>query len=155
MNSQSSQLANRFREVILNGKWVANTNFKEQVSNVTLDDATKKIGSLNTIALLTFHIHYYVAGVLKVLEGGSLEISDKFSFDIKPNFSKDDWELLKSNLWNDAERFATLVEQIPDSKLNDVFVDAKYGTYLRNIDGMIEHCYYHLGQIVLIKKLLK
>ena len=155
MNSQSSQLANRFREVILNGKWVANTNFKEQVSNVTLDDATKKIGSLNTIALLTFHIHYYVAGVLKVLEGGSLEISDKFSFDIKPNFSKDDWELLKSNLWNDAERFATLVEQIPDSKLNDVFVDAKYGTYRRNIDGMIEHCYYHLGQIVLIKKLLK
>lgn len=155
MNSQSIQLANRFREVILNGKWVANTNFKEQVSNVTLDDATKKIGSLNTIALLTFHIHYYVAGVLKVLEGGFLEISDKFSFDIKPNLSEDDWELLKSNLWNDAERFARLVEQIPDSKLNDVFVDAKYGTYLRNIDGMIEHCYYHLGQIVLIKKLLK
>jgi len=155
LNSQSIQLANRFREVILNGKWVANTNFKEQVSNVTLDDATKKIGSLNTIALLTFHIHYYVAGVLKVLEGGFLEISDKFSFDIKPNLSEDDWELLKSNLWNDAERFARLVEQIPDSKLNDVFVDAKYGTYLRNIDGMIEHCYYHLGQIVLIKKLLK
>jgi hypothetical protein len=27
--------------------------------------------------------------------------------------------------------------------------------YYINIDAMIEHCYYHLGQIVLIKKLLK
>ncbi|MGJ8593340.1 MAG: hypothetical protein ACSHXF_12375 [Aquaticitalea sp.] len=44
---------------------------------------------------------------------------------------------------------------MPDSQLNAVFVDAKYGTYLRNIDGMIEHSYYHLGQIVLIKKLLQ
>lgn len=28
------------------------------------------------------------------------------------------------------------------------------GTFLRNMDAMIEHAYYHLGQIVLIKKLL-
>jgi hypothetical protein len=41
-----------------------------------------------------------------------------------------------------------------DEKLKDVFVEEKYGTYQRNIDGMIEHSYYHLGQIVLIKKLL-
>jgi len=44
---------------------------------------------------------------------------------------------------------------MPDSKINEVFVNEKYGTYLRNIDGMIEHCYYHLGQITLIKKLLQ
>ena len=39
--------------------------------------------------------------------------------------------------------------------MNEGFVDEKYGTYLRNIDGMIEHAYYHLGQVVLIKKLLE
>ena len=41
-----------------------------------------------------------------------------------------------------------------EEKLDEAFVDEKYGTYHRNIDGMIEHCYYHLGQIVLIKKML-
>lgn len=40
-------------------------------------------------------------------------------------------------------------------KLNLPFVNEKYGTYLRNIDGLIEHSYYHLGQITLIKKLIK
>jgi len=47
------------------------------------------------------------------------------------------------------------VEQMPTSQLQDAFTDEKYGTYLRNILGMLEHSYYHLGQIVLIKKLLK
>ena len=39
-------------------------------------------------------------------------------------------------------------------KLEDVFFDEKYGTYLRNIEGMIEHCYYHLGQVSLIRKMI-
>ena len=34
------------------------------------------------------------------------------------------------------------------------FIDAKYGTFLRNIEGVIEHSYYHLGQISLIRKLI-
>ncbi|MEG1022142.1 MAG: hypothetical protein RSE50_11550 [Myroides sp.] len=41
-----------------------------------------------------------------------------------------------------------------DEKLDSVFVDEKYGSYRRNIEAMIEHSYYHLGQIVLIKKML-
>jgi len=114
-----------------------------------------KIDSLNTIAMLTFHIDYYIAGIVNVFEGGDLEIKDKFSFDIPSIESQQQWEALLSKLWTDSERFAALLEQMPDSQLDEVFVDEKYGTYRRNIDGMIEHCYYHLGQITLIKKLLK
>ena len=152
--STTLQLAKRFREVVLDGLWIANTNFKHQLSDVTWEQATTKIGSLNTIAMLTFHIDYYIAGLVHVFEGGDLEIRDKYSFDLPPVESQQQWEDLLNKLWNDAERFATLLEQMPDSKMNEGFVDEKYGTYLRNIDGMIEHCYYHLGQITLIKKLL-
>ncbi|MCB0491064.1 MAG: hypothetical protein KDC93_01485 [Cyclobacteriaceae bacterium] len=31
-----------------------------------------------------------------------------------------------------------------DTKLDAAFVDEKYGTYQQNIEGVIEHCYYHL-----------
>lgn len=104
--------------------------------------------------MLTFHIDYYIAGLVNVFEGGDLEIRDKYSFDLPPLESPEQWENLKNKLWNDSEKFAILLEQMPDSKMNEPFVDEKYGTYLRNIDGMIEHCYYHLGQITLIRKLL-
>ncbi|MEG2310345.1 MAG: DUF1572 domain-containing protein, partial [Chryseobacterium sp.] len=76
--STTSQLSKRFREVLLDGKWIANTNFKEQLSDVTWEQATTKIDSLNTIAMLTFHIDYYIAGLVNVFEGGDLEIKDKF-----------------------------------------------------------------------------
>jgi hypothetical protein len=56
--------------------------------------------------------------------------------------------------WVDAENFATLVEQLPENKLGETFTDEKYGNYYRNLHGIIEHAHYHLGQIVLIKKLL-
>lgn len=154
MNSVS-QLTKRFREVILDGFWIANTNFKDQLSDVTWEQAKEKVGSLNTIAMLTFHIDYYIAGIVNVLEGGELEIKDQFSFDLPPIESPEQWEALLNKLWADAEKFVALLEQMPGSKLDEVFVDEKYGTYQRNIDGMIEHAYYHLGQITLIKKLLK
>ncbi|WP_143882841.1 DinB family protein [Chryseobacterium binzhouense] len=153
--STSLQLAKRFREVILDGKWIANTNFKDQLSDISWEQGTTKIADLNTIAMLTFHIDYYIAGLINVFEGGDLEIRDKYSFDLPPVESQLQWENLLNKFWTDAEKFADLLEKIPDSKMNEVFVDEKYGTYLRNIDGMIEHAYYHLGQISLIKKLIK
>jgi len=148
-----SQIASRFREVILNGTWVANTNFKDQLSNLSLEQATRKIDSLNTIAILTSHVHYYISGILNVLEGGTLDIKDKFSFDFPPVKSKEDWETILNNFWSDSEKFASLVEQMPEEKLKEDFTDKRYGSYERNINAMIEHSYYHLGQIVLLKKL--
>ena len=50
----TKEVADRFREVILNGKWIANTNFKDQVYDLDWRQATMQVGSLNTIALLTF-----------------------------------------------------------------------------------------------------
>ncbi len=41
-----------------------------------------------------------------------------------------------------------------NEKLFENFVDEKYGNYYRNIDGIIDHSYYHFGQISLIKKLI-
>ncbi|RLD29113.1 MAG: DUF1572 domain-containing protein [Bacteroidetes bacterium] len=150
----TTEIANRFREILLNGDWVAATNFKDQLSDLTWEQATTKIGKLNTIAILTFHINYYIAGILNVFEGGSLDIRDKYSFDLPPIKSQEDWEKLLDKMWNDAEKFANIVELMPDKKLEEVFVDEKYGSYKRNINAMIEHSYYHLGQITLIKKMV-
>ncbi len=147
-------IANRFREVILNGTWIANTNFKDQLSQTDWELATAKIGSLNTIAVLAQHIHYYIKGINNVFSGGTLDIRDQFSFEFAPIDSKQKWDDFLSTFWADAEAFASLVEQLPTEKLQQSFVDEKYGSYQRNIDAMIEHSYYHLGQIVLIRKML-
>lgn len=151
----SAILANRFREVILNGVWIANTNFKNELTAIDWKLATTKYQNLNTIALLAQHIHYYVNGIKQVFLGGNLEIRDRFSFDFPEIESQSQWEIFLDKFWKDAEEFADLIKKMSEEKLLENFVDEKYGSYSRNIDAMIEHSYYHLGQIVLIKKLLK
>lgn len=147
-------MATRLREVFLDGHWIANTNYKEQLLSITWEQATQRIDHLNTIAALTFHINYYLAGLLPVLAGGKLSISDKYSFDTRPILSKNDWDKLVEEFLSNAAQFALWVTELEDAKLDEPFADEKYGSYLRNIEGVIEHSYYHLGQIVLIKKLI-
>ena len=149
------QIANRFKEVILDGKWIASTNWKTVIESLTWEQATQKIGDLNTIALLTFHINYYISGLLEVFNGGDLTIRDKFSFDASPIEKAEDWEKLKNELYSNSEQFAAHVAAMTDEQLNAPFIMEEYGNFRRNIEGVIEHCYYHFGQIVVLKKLLE
>ena len=52
----------------------------------------------------------------------------------------------------EGETFAALVEAMPPQKLLEDFTDSKYGTYQSNLLGTIEHNHYHLGQMVILKK---
>lgn len=148
-------LANRLREVLLTGKWIANTNFQEQISNLPWQHAIEHVGNLNTIAQLTFHINYYLKGILNVLNGGDLEISDKYSFDMPEIRSEAEWNILVDDFLTQSELFAKRVELLNENWFDKPFVHEKYGSYLRNIEGVIEHTYYHLGQVVLIRKLIE
>jgi len=149
----TAQIAKQFSDVHSGGNWTS-VNLKETLADITWQQATTKIESFNTIAVLVFHMNYYVSAVLKVLEGGTLDAHDKYSFDLPPILSNDDWEKLLNKTWTDAGNFAALIEQLPESKLGEIFSDEKYGNYYRNITGIIEHIHYHLGQIVLLKKMI-
>ena len=148
-----SQIARHFREVQFGGNWT-DVNLKDQLADVTWQQATTRVHSFNAIAMLVYHMNYYVCSVINVLQGNPLDAHDKFSFDLPPIQGPEDWERLLDQTRADAETFAQLTEQLPEEKLAETFVLEKYGNYYRNLHGVIEHTHYHLGQIVLIKKLL-
>ena len=150
----SKQLTKRFTDLFLDGKWIANTNYQEQLTATSFEAAMKQVSDLNTIAKLTYHINYYLKGILNVFNGGDLEIRDKYSFDLPAMITETDWENLVNELITNATIFAERIEAMSIEKLESPFVDEKYGSYRRNIEGVIEHSYYHLGQIVLIRKLV-
>ncbi|MGN7824808.1 DinB family protein [Chitinophaga sp. 22536] len=148
------QIAKHFRDVHFGGNWTA-VNLKDTLADVDWQVATTRINGLNTIAVLVFHINYYVDAVLKVLQGEPLQASDKLSFDLPPVTSEEDWQRLVNKTLVQAESFAGLVERLEEKQLSEDFTDGKYGTWYRNLAGIIEHTHYHLGQIVVIKKIIK
>lgn len=150
----TAQIAKHLREVHFGGNWTV-SNLKEQLTGVTLEQALTQVHGFNTIATLTYHINYYIHEVIKVLEGQPLTASDKYAFAHPPFGTQQEWDDFLNKCWDEAEHFASLIEKLPDSILAEDFTDPKYGTWYRNFAGIIEHSHYHLGQIALIKKLVK
>lgn len=149
----SAQIAKHIKDVYFGGNWTS-INLTKTLADVSWQQATTQVHDFNTIATLVYHINYFVDAVLTVLQGEQLTAHDKYSFDLPPILSQQDWEKLLDKTWINAKTFAGLVEQLPENKLWEDFSDNKYGNYYRNLHGVIEHTHYHLGQIVLIKKIL-
>ena len=147
-------MAKHLREVYFGGNWTW-SNLRDQLRDVTWEQSVKKVDGFNTIATLTYHIQYFARAITTVLEGKPLDSNDKFSFDHPQIRSQKDWDDFRNSIWSEAETLAQLIEKLAEEKLGEDFYDKKYGIYYRNIHGMIEHSHYHLGQIALMKKLVK
>lgn len=150
----SKAVAKHVHDVFFGGNWTT-VDVRSVLEDVTWEEAAHRRPGFNTIAALTYHIHYFVAAVQPVLEGGALEAHDRFSFDHPPINNAADWQQLRDLALATAERFAKLVEQLPEDRLHAPMADPKYGTWYRNLHGITEHTHYHLGQIVILKKLLR
>ena len=148
-------IAERLKGLFIDGHWITDTNYKELLSDTTKEMAVARIPNLNSLAELTYHINYYLSGLNNVFKGGDLEIRDKYSFDITPIETEEDWQKMVHGLINNAEEFISHVSSMSEENLHGPFIVKKYGSYLRNIEGVIEHAYYHLGQMVIIKKIIQ
>lgn len=147
------QIAKHFRDVHFGGNWTY-VNLQDTLKDISWQHAIEKIQSFNTIATLHFHINYYVTAITGVLEGSPLEAKDAYSFSHPPISAAEDWEKQIELAKKAALKLAGLIEVLPESRLQETFAHEKYGNYYRNLHGLIEHTHYHLGQIVILKKLL-
>lgn len=149
----SEQLGRHFREIHFGGNWSCSC-LQDNLKDVSLEQALLKVDGINTIATLVYHTTYYVNALHTVLLGKEFKAKDELSF-LHPKLETEmDWLAMVHSAMQNAEQVAKLIEQLPDEIWSKVFVEEKYGTWFRNVTGIIEHMHYHLGQIVMIKKLL-
>ena len=116
MDKLSNQIANHVKQVFFGGNWTG-VDFSSVLKDVDVEIATTKVKDLNSIALLVFHVDYYIDVTIKVLEGGALDAHDKFSFDLKENFCEKDWNDLKNEFLENSQKFIYHIEQMNDKKL--------------------------------------
>ncbi|RAJ80205.1 hypothetical protein CLV59_105313 [Chitinophaga dinghuensis] len=148
------QIAKHFRDVHFGGNWTS-VNLKDTLADISWEEANIRLNDLNTIAVLVFHMNYYVRPILKVLQGDPLVASDKQSFDVPAITTEEAWKTLVSKMLTEAEELAVHIAALDESKLDKDFDNPKYGNYYRNLSGLIEHTHYHLGQITILKKMIR
>lgn len=153
-NFFSSWTAKHARNVFIGGNWTV-THLKDVLVDVSYDEAMRSDLPFNSIAKLSYHIYYYIFEITKVLQGGALKAKDELSFNTPDFKNESEWNQFKETILRQVEIFSDLIAECNDADLALSFTDEKYGPYFTNLWGIIEHTHYHMGQIVIIKKVLR
>ena len=151
---QLETLATRQDEIWAGDPWYG-SNIRSGLSGINAIQATHRVSSQHNVAEILHHMIQWKKFVLEKLKGNH-------HFDIALN-SEDDWkqiDQLDNNSWKQMletfEQVSTaLVAQIKsndDRLLNNIVPGRKY-SYSKLIEGIRDHDIYHLGQIVIMKKI--
>lgn len=153
MNDISRRIAKQFRSIYIDGTRTY-PSFQDQLTDVDWEMAIARIGGIQNIATLTHQLGLLVKEGIDLMEGKDPE--EESDTVLNPPFAgANAWHHYKVSVIREGESFAQLLEQLPDHQLWQMYGSAEYGTYYENLYGIVEKTYYHLGQIVLIKKLIK
>lgn len=155
MSKITHELARHIREIHFGDNWTDSV-LQTVLKDVTWQQAVATpIPNANSIAILIFHTNFYLNYVHKRMKGETYHFEHEDSFKTTPIQSEADWQALLQKTWDDAEAFAQTVEKLPVNANFYKILPSYHNSFYKNIQGVVEHNHYHLGQIVLLKKLLK
>ena len=147
-------IAQHLIEVFEGGNWT-DVSMNATLRDINYKEATTVTkASYNTIAALVYHISFYNEIVLKRLQGINPAIGNANGFDLPSTKNEHDWIKLKERCFQSVHALAAAVIKFPEEKLSELTVTG-HSTHYKALHGVVEHAHYHLGQIVLLKKLVK
>lgn len=143
-------IAQHFYEVHYGNNWT-DASVQESLKNISYEQAIKKIGDANTIALLLFHMNFYNMVVYDRLVDVKRHFEHEESLKIEIH-NEEEWQQLQQTYFANVDIIHSAILQFNESRL---FEQTTKNTPYKNLHGLIEHVHYHLGQINLLKKLLQ
>jgi hypothetical protein len=147
-------VAQHILDVYKGNNWTE-VNVNDTLNDVTLSEAiTVTDASTNTIAALVHHLAFWNKAMTARLKGIDMEIPSDNGFKTTELKTEADWQKLKENNLISAEELADTVGKIDDERLFQPIVPGRSSIY-KNAQGSVEHMHYHLGQIVILKQLIR
>lgn len=150
----SAAIALQMKEVYEGGNW-SEVDLAATLADITWAEANIITPvSVNSIAAILFHLQFYNNVVKDRLAGISTAIPDANGFDVPKLKNAADWKLLQQNSLASAHALMEMVSALPEEKLFEALTSNGVTVY-KTLHGVVEHAYYHLGQIVMLKKIIR
>jgi uncharacterized damage-inducible protein DinB len=150
----TSQIASHIMEVYEGDNWT-DVGIADTIKDLTVEEATTVTpASANTIAAILYHLKFYNEVVFQRLNGVAPEINDANGFDWPGLNNENDWQQFKDAVHASFVQLADAAKNFPEERLNEATPNGG-SSYYKNLHGICEHAHYHLGQIVLLRKLVR
>lgn len=146
-------IAQHIIDVHEGGNWTE-IDITATLKDVSLNDAVlRTIASPNTIAALLHHITFWNREVMRRAKGIKTQVDESNGFNHPALNTEADWQHLKADNIQSAHELAAAIRQFDEAKLL-VPMEVHTSSAYKNFQGAVEHAHYHLGQIVILKKLV-
>ena len=151
--SENKRISNLYQSIYNGNPWLEVT-LSHTLENVTAEQAYRKVNpNLNTIWEIVNHLIQWRRNILRRVQGETVVTPDHNYFVPILDSSEAAWEQSLQSLAKSQELWNAFFEDFNDSDLEKIYVNNNH-TYYEHIHGIIQHDVYHLGQIVILKKLL-
>lgn len=123
--------------------------------DVTLAEATTCTpASPNTIAALLHHLTFWNRVMARRAQGQSTEVGPANGFDAPVLRTEQDWADLRADNLRSAQELAAAIRAFDEANLEAAILP-NYASAYKNLQGAVEHLHYHLGQLVILKNLVR
>jgi hypothetical protein len=123
--------------------------------DVTWREATTQTpASPNIIATLLHHLTFWNRVMARRAQGVATDVGPANGFDAPAVGKEADWQALLADSHQSAQELAAAIRSFDETKLPNTILPG-YASAYKNLQGAVEHLHYHLGQLVLLKKLVR
>ena len=137
---------------VVHGNWT-DIFLGDVIADITYEEAvTRPPGITNSIAMLLYHIGFYNDVVRMRIEGEKPAVGADNGFAIEIN-NDTDWQRLKANALASFTKLADAAKGLSDEEL--LRQPAEGSTFYKNLHGVAEHGHYPMGEIMLLKKIIR
>lgn len=151
--SESKRISNLYQSIYNGNPWLEVT-LEHTLKDVSANQAYEKINpNLNTIWEIVNHLIQWRRNILRRVQGEIVTTPDHNYFVPVLDSSEAAWEQSLQSLAKSQELWSAFFENFNDADLAKIYPNNEH-TYYEHIHGIIQHDVYHLGQIVILKKLL-
>ena len=142
-------LGKHFRHAYFGGSF-SERHLAGELRGTALAQARRSVNGGNSVLAIVYHLHFYVRGVASVLRGDRLDTRDGASWETPVVETDEAWQALVEEVLAEGEVLAKALEGLGEEAVWSPFYSAGNAPVFTNVLGVLEHVYYHLGQIVLI-----
>ncbi len=126
-------------------------SIKGTLKKVTARQAVKKVGDLNSIWQIVNHMIDWREALCKKLKGETITVTENNFFEDVIDVSEKEWRLTLKRLERSQKDILSFLTTLREFDFDKVYSNGH--TSYEHLQAILQHDAYHLGQIVLLKKL--
>jgi len=147
---ETARISEIFEKTYDGDSWVGET-LMGTLKNISPEKAAKKIDPWNSIWEITNHIINWRENVLKRVQGNITNAPRNNYFEPVKDQSEQAWKKTLQSLKDSQDHWIAFLEKMSEADLEKIYPDNN-ASYYHNIQGILQHDAYHLGQIILLAK---